>query len=283
MRYLFAVLMLGWCSISAAKDLVVSTYPLYLIAKEVTAGVEEPSVLLTPHQTGHDAQLTPKNRQAIANADLIIWFGKQYEVPLQQVLSGQKKAISILESNIVKTLPQRDVKANLSSSNSVDVHVWLEPNNAVRIAFFIAALRSQQLPQHKAKLFENARKFSKRMFDASNLAINTERGRAYWAYHDAYQYLERTLQLKFAGALSPDHDLAPTATQIKYLTQHRPQNNMCLLAEAGVQQALIEQLAPVKIVIVDESMLNQTDFVAGWLKLANSLQYCLKTSENEKK
>ncbi len=139
MRYLFAILMMGWLSIASAKDLVVSTYPLYLIAKDVTAGIEEPSVLLMPHQTGHDAQLTPKNRQMIADADLIIWFGKQYEVPLQQALNGQKKAISILESDIVKTFPQRDIKANLTTTNGIDPHVWLEPNNAVRIAFFIAA------------------------------------------------------------------------------------------------------------------------------------------------
>lgn len=278
MGYLFAILMVVCCCVASAKDLVVSTYPLYLIAKDVTAGVEDPNVLLTPQQTGHDAQLTPKTRQMIADADLIIWFGKEYEVPLQQALNGQKKAISILDSDLVKTLPQRDIKVGQAASDAIDVHVWLEPNNAVRIAFFIAALRSQQLPQHKAKYFENAKKFSKRMFDASNIAISTEQGRAYWAYHDAYQYLERTLQLKFAGALSPDHDLAPTAAQIKYLVQHRPQNNMCLLAETGTQQTLIQKLSPVKVVMVDESMLNQKDFVAGWLKLANSLQYCLKTT-----
>ena len=38
----------GW-----TQSLVVSTHPIYLIAKEVTDGVEEP-VLLLGDQTGHD-------------------------------------------------------------------------------------------------------------------------------------------------------------------------------------------------------------------------------------
>lgn len=278
MRYLLAIFMMGWLNISYAKELVVSTYPLYLIAKDVTAGIEEPAVLLTPQQTGHNAQLTPKNRQMIQNAELVVWLGAQYEVPLQSVLTGQKKAISILNSNIVKTLPLRDLKGEVVASDNIDTHVWLEPNNAVRIAFFIAALRSQQQPQYKEKYFENAHKFSKRMFDASNVLINTQQGRAYWAYHDAYQYLERSLQIKFAGALTADHELPSTAAQIKYLQQSRPQKKMCLLTEANVHQEVLRKLAPVGTVVVDESMSTQKDFVTAWLKLANSLQYCLKSN-----
>ncbi|EPL1412396.1 zinc ABC transporter substrate-binding protein, partial [Acinetobacter baumannii] len=44
---------LGW-----SQGLVVSTHPIYLIAKEITKGVEEPQLLLQG-QSGHDVQLTP--------------------------------------------------------------------------------------------------------------------------------------------------------------------------------------------------------------------------------
>ncbi|EOJ2899437.1 zinc ABC transporter substrate-binding protein, partial [Acinetobacter baumannii] len=43
---------LGW-----SQGLVVSTHPIYLIAKEITKGVEEPQLLLQG-QSGHDVQLT---------------------------------------------------------------------------------------------------------------------------------------------------------------------------------------------------------------------------------
>lgn len=232
---------------------------------------------MTPQQTGHDVHLTPKARQVIQDADLIIWLGPQHEAPLQRILQNQKKAISLLESSILQTLPMRDVKGQ-AIADTLDTHVWLEPNNAVRIAFFIAALRSQQEPKNKAQYWENAQNFSKRMLDATKLAIHPSVDRYYWAYHDAYQYLERALQLKFSGSLSADHDLSPTIAQIKYLIQNRPKQNMCLLAEYHADQAVIKRLSPVKSIAVDEAMSDQKDFVTAWLKLANSIQQCYRSS-----
>ena len=51
----------------AQAPMVVSTHPIYLIAKEITQGIEEP-ILLLENQTGHDVQLTPANRKTIMDA-----------------------------------------------------------------------------------------------------------------------------------------------------------------------------------------------------------------------
>ena len=48
------VAMTSW----AQAPMVVSTHPIYLIAKEITQGVEEPKLLLE-NQTGHDIHMTP--------------------------------------------------------------------------------------------------------------------------------------------------------------------------------------------------------------------------------
>ncbi|MDU6054688.1 MAG: zinc ABC transporter substrate-binding protein, partial [Acinetobacter junii] len=130
----------GW-----TQSLVVSTHPIYLIAKEVTQGIEEP-VLLLNDQTGHDVQLTPAHRKAIQDASLVIWLGKAHEAPLEKLLGQNRKAIALLDSGILTILPQRSLRG-VALANTMDSHVWLEPNNAVRIAFFIATLRSQQNPE----------------------------------------------------------------------------------------------------------------------------------------
>ena len=82
----------GW-----TQSLVVSTHPIYLIAKEVTAGIEEP-VLLLGDQTGHDVQLTPAHRKAIQDASLVLWLGKVHEAPLDKLLNQNPKAIALLDS-----------------------------------------------------------------------------------------------------------------------------------------------------------------------------------------
>ncbi|WP_374294264.1 metal ABC transporter substrate-binding protein [Acinetobacter sp.] len=259
---------------STVSGLVLSTYPLYLIAKDVTKGVEEPTLLLSPQQTGHDVQITPKTRQLATQAELILWFGVQHEAPLQKLLGTQKNAISVLDSHLMQTLPMRDVKGQ-PIANSLDTHVWLEPNNAIRIAFFIASLRSQQHPEYKTTYWKNAQQFSKRMLDATRLASNGRKLRHYWAFHDAFQYLERAMDLKYSGALSADHEQAPTIAQIKYLNDQRPQHTMCLILGHGASDNVVQRLKPVNTIEVNESMSDQKDFVTAWLKLANAVQQCL--------
>ncbi|WP_436863446.1 metal ABC transporter solute-binding protein, Zn/Mn family [Acinetobacter haemolyticus] len=263
----------GW-----TQSLVVSTQPIYLIAKEVTNGVETPTLLLSD-QTGHDVHLTPAHRKIIQDASLVIWLGKAHEAPLDKLLSQNRKAISLLDAGILTILPQRSLRG-ASLDNTVDSHVWLEPNNAVRIAFFIAALRSQQYPENKAKYTANAREFAQQMRQTAQQYESSHKSKPYWSYHDAYQYLERALNLKFAGALTDDPHIAPTAAQIKYLNDNRPKTQMCLLAEISANQNVYRRLNPVIFETVDESMNGEDNFIAAWKKLASKTDKCVISVQN---
>lgn len=260
-------------TLSWSQSLVVSTHPIYLIAEEITQGIEKP-VLLLADQTGHDVTLTPAHRKAILDASLVIWLGKAHEAPLDKLLSDNPKAISILDSGIVQTLPQRNTRG-VALNNTVDTHVWLDPNNAVRIGFFIAALRSQQLPEYKDAYWANAKRFAQEMLLTAQQYNATSSAKTYWAYHDAYQYLERALNLKFAGALTDDPHVAPTMAQIKYLNDSRPSRNMCLLAEGHASKNQYQKLNPITFQAVDESMGGAGDFVVAWKKLAEQTHNCM--------
>ena len=252
---------------------MVSTHPIYLIAKEITEGIEEP-VLLLGNQTGHDVQLTPDNRKTIMDASLVIWLGKEHEAPLEKVLGDNPKAISILNSGIIQALPLRSPKG-VALKDTIDTHVWLDPNNAVRIGFFIAALRSQQHPENKAAYWNNAKKFASEMLRVSQKSISAGSARPYWAYHDAYQYLERSLNLKFAGAMTDDPHVAPTVTQIKFLNDTRPYKKMCLLAEGSASPSQYRKLGEISFQAVDETLAKQQDFVVAWQTLAQQTQACV--------
>ena len=103
----------------------------------------------------------------------------------------------------------------------------------------------------------------------------TSNAKPYWAFHDAYQYLERALNLKFAGALTEDPHVAPTLAQIKYLNDNRPYPKMCLLAEAHASQNQYQKLKPIIFQAVDETMKGQGDFVEGWKALAAQTHSCV--------
>ena len=271
----FFALMILSCmtTLTWSRDLVVSTQPIYLIAKEVTKGVEQP-VLLLQGQTGHDVSLTPSHRKIIQNAGLVIWLGQAHEAPLNKLLNDDPKAIDLLGAGILSLRPSRNVRGQ-ALPNTVDTHVWLDPHNAIRIGFFIAALRSQQQPQHRETYWKNARAFAQNMLATSNNLQRKGAPQPYWAYHDAYQYLEPALNLKLAGSMTDDPHVAPTLAQIKFLNDSRPYPKMCLLAEGHTSQNQYQKLKPVVFNAVDESMNGAEDFITAWKKLATTTQNCV--------
>jgi zinc transport system substrate-binding protein len=198
---------------------------------------------------------------------------------LDKLLGHNPNAISLLNSGVLATLPMRDVEGQ-PIANTVDTHVWLDPNNAVRIGFFIAALRSKQHPEYKTEYWANAKNFAQQLLIKSKQVGAYKNTIQYWSYHDAYQYLERALNLKFAGALTDDPHIAPTAAQIKYLMNNRPKAQMCLLAETSASSSQYRKLNPVVFQPVDESMRGEDNFVTAWKKLASKTDKCVLSTQN---
>ncbi|XID74877.1 metal ABC transporter solute-binding protein, Zn/Mn family [Alkanindiges sp. WGS2144] len=262
---------------SSVNGMVVSTHPLYLIAKAVSQGIEQPVLLLAPGQSGHDIQLRPADRQRLKQASLVLWFGEQYEAPLSRVLKGQPNAIALFDLRVFKRLPLRNAQGQ-PIANSLDPHIWLEPINAIAIAHAIAAVRARQFPIHAAQYKANANQFGQRLLQATRQQQQSIG--LYWAYHDAYQYLERSLNLQFKGSLTIEHDLPPTLSQLAWLQQQRRNYSsgtaVCLLAEGQVEPATLKRLQPVKVRLIDETMLGAQDFVIGWTKLAQAVRQCTK-------
>lgn len=265
------------------SGMVVTTHPLYLIAQAVTQGIEQPKLLLPAAQSGHDVQLHPADRQLLKQANFVLWFGAQYEAPLARALKSQTNAIALFELNAFKRLPLRNAQGQ-PFKNSLDPHLWLEPINAVAIAHAIAAVRAQQFPQYAPQYKNNAAKFTQQLLQQAKPFQVSNFSRTYWAYHDAYQYLERSLNLQFKGSLTVEHDLPPTIGQLVWLKQQRDAaqrrsgqsqpKTMCLLAEGQIDQATLKRLKPIKLQVVDETMRTAQNFVSGWTKLAQDIISC---------
>ncbi len=256
-----------------AGTLVASTHPLYLIAKAVTAGVEKPVLLLPPSSGGHHINLRPSDRLLLKKSDFVVWFGRDYEAPLYDLLVNQKNAIALFDVNLFRHLPLRDLKGQ-TIPKSVDPHVWLDPDNAIKIAHYIAQVRGRQFPAHALQYQRNVTQFTQRLH-AATTENKSGTPRYYWAYHDAYYYLESALNLKFSGALTADPELPPTIGQLVWLNQNRPhQQTMCLFAERALTNALMTKLHPVQHYSIDETMANATDFIQGWKSLVQRLEGC---------
>ncbi|KDN24883.1 zinc ABC transporter substrate binding protein ZnuA [Moraxella bovoculi 237] len=258
----------------------VSNYPLALLSNAVTKDAAPAKVLLNAGDVGHHGELSPSAKKLVVDSDYVVWFGGALEQNLVNTLSDAPNAISLFDFNAFERLPLRNIDGT-AQPGSFDAHIWLEPENAKAIVRALAVVHSHANPEHKEKYAQNAVDFQARMDDAVAKVNLSAKSLPYWAYHDAFQYLERSANLKFAGALTPDHHLSPKVSQIRLLSQSRPQAGMCIASQGRVSDGIVNKLGNVGTVVRQEDMSDGTDFIDAWQELALTIRDCASSNAKQ--
>lgn len=258
----------------------VSNYPLALLSNAVTKDAAPAKVLLNAGDVGHHGELSPSAKKLVVDSDYVVWFGGALEQNLVNTLSDAPNAISLFDFNAFERLPLRNTDGTVQPG-SFDAHIWLEPENAKAIVRALAVVHSHANPEHKEKYAQNAVDFQARMDDAVAKVNLSAKSLPYWAYHDAFQYLERSANLKFAGALTPDHHLSPKVSQIRLLSQSRPQAGMCIASQGRVSDGIVNKLGNVGTVVRQEDMSDGTDFIDAWQELALTIRDCASSNAKQ--
>lgn len=269
----------GVSSSAQAASVSVSNYPLYLLSNEVTKGAPAAHRLLEPGDVGHHGSLSPSDMKSIQDSKFVVWFGAPLERNLADTLTQAPNAIALLDFKAFNRYPLRDVTGQ-SIKGTLDPHIWLDPENAKAITRALAVIHSHANPKYANLYQRNAKAFAKRM-DAmvratqSRYKFGPDTAPKYWAYHDAYQYLEPALKVKLAGTLTTDHHLPPKASQFRWLQQHRPNATMCLVSQGKVTSGIRKKLDPVSSTIQVEDMSQTKDFISGWRHMADDILHCI--------
>lgn len=252
-----------------AGQVSVSNYPLYLLSQEVTKGTHDAQVLLSAGDVGHHGSLSPAKTKLVKDSQFVVWFGEELEQNLVNTLSNAPNAISLFKMNAFHRLPLRDVDGN-PKPDSLDPHIWLDPANARAIVAALVVIHSHAHPESAAVFKQNAQDF----FAAQKKLPKLTGTKPYWAYHDSFQYLERSAGLKFTGALTPDHHLAPKASRFKILNQNRPAKTMCLASQTAVSEGIKTKLDPIKVLVRQEDMSDETSFLKAMQGLLEDFKTC---------
>ena len=257
---------------AASASVSVSNYPLALLSNAVTKGSEPAGVLLEKGDVGHHGSLSPSKVKMAKDSRFVVWFGSQLEQNLVNNLNDAPNAISLYQMNAYHRLPLRDVQGN-PKPDSLDPHLWLDPENAKAIVRALVVIHSHDNPKNAQLYQKNAQEFASRI-DKAVASLPKTAKRPYWAYHDSFQYLEKSLNLSFFGALTPDHHIAPKVNQIKYLSENRPNKTMCLLSQGAVSSGIANKLGNIRVVVLQEDLSDATDFVDAWQKSAQEIYTC---------
>ncbi|MGP4970942.1 metal ABC transporter solute-binding protein, Zn/Mn family [Psychrobacter aquimaris] len=273
------IVALGICTVSAqAATVSVSNYPLFLLSQAVTKGAPPAKQLLQAGEVGHHGSISPGDIKAIQDSKFVVWFGEPLENNLAASLNTAPNAIALFEFDAFNRHPLRDIKGK-PIAGTLDPHIWLDPENAKAITRALAVIHSHANPQYKDLYQTNAKKFAQQLDKDvaafKQKSVRNNKSRPYWAYHDAYQYIENSLNLTLIGSLSPDHHLAPKASQIRWLNEQRPAKQMCLVSPSQPAKGLLAKLQPVKTTVQPEDMSNSKDFVSGWQTMAQQIYQCI--------
>lgn len=273
------IVALGIFTVSAqAATVSVSNYPLFLLSQAVTEGSPPAKQLLQAGEVGHHGSISPGDIKAIQDSKFVVWFGEPLENNLAASLNTAPNAIALFEFDAFNRHPLRDVQGK-PIAGTLDPHIWLDPENAKAMTRALAVIHSHANPQYKALYHANAQKFAQRMDRGVASFVKQAKGKQqtqpYWAYHDAYQYIESSTNLKLVGSLSTDHHLAPRASQIRWLNEKRPAKQMCLVSPSQPAKGLLAKLQSVKTTVQPEDMSNSKDFVSGWQTMAQQIYQCI--------
>lgn len=236
---LLSLLMFSFSGSAAAKmgeagRIVASIKPLHSLVSEVMGGVGSPSLLVKGINSPHDVYLKPSQMQLLQDASVVFYIDPAYETFLQsafQVLPETVRTVSLMAAGGVKRLPERKGGAwealhdhshhdhhGDHGQTPPDLHIWLDPKNAIAMVQEIADVLSEIDPENRDIYNANADRLAPRLrtLDAELQEVLAPlKDQAFIVFHDAYQYFEKAYGLRGVGSitLEPDESASPKRIQ----------------------------------------------------------------------
>jgi zinc transport system substrate-binding protein len=254
-----------------APAVVVSIKPIHSLVAGVMEGVGTPDLLIEGAGSPHSYALRPSQAMALDQAQVVFWVGEDLEAFLVRplaALSDDALLVALHDVDGVRLLPTREGgmwAANGDEDESsghahehedeeghdeghdhgaLDMHLWLDPQNAAAMVDAIAATLSAADPAHAAAYGANAARMRAELasLDAElAAALAPVRERPFAVFHDAYQYFEDRYGLHAVGSITVDPQRAPGAGRLRDIRAGLEElDAACVFAEPQFRPALIE-------------------------------------------
>ncbi|MGD9669493.1 MAG: zinc ABC transporter substrate-binding protein [Hyphomicrobiaceae bacterium] len=251
-------------------NVVVTIKPIHSLVAQVIDGLGTPTLLIEGQASPHAFALRPSDAKALSGADVVVRVGPSVEpftVRLAETLPAATTLVTLVEAPGVKLLETRrgsrfeahehgdahdhghsetktgegqdhgdkDELDRDHDAGGMDGHIWLDPDNAIAIAQYIADVLGSRHPQLKERLAANVAKATSHIeaLDAELRAgLAPIAGKPFVVFHDAYQYFERHFGLQAAGAITLSPEVKPSARRLSEIRETLAETGAgCVFAE----------------------------------------------------
>lgn len=215
-------------------DVVVSINPV----KQIVAAIGgNPHLIIRPNQSEHDYQLKKNDVSALLAADLIFYVDDSLEKNFPKLIKNYSLGN---KSHQLSQVPQIKVLPSRSNPKKIDPHLWIDPENGIKIAEFVAQKFCEIDPKNCAQYQNNLGKFRGEITKVEK-SIKSELASLktpYAIHHDAYQYFENFFGIKAQKIISFDHSAQLRVEDLKGLESVK-----CLFGERVDERSAAQKLA----------------------------------------
>jgi zinc transport system substrate-binding protein len=231
---------------------VVSTIqPINSLVNAVVGNTGKTILLIPTEASPHDYKLKPSDTKILQNANIIFFVSEHLEASATKIfenLPKNIKTINLMEDTGIQHLAIRDNEAwerhdhhhghsdhdghddhdkhskkhddHDDHEKEDDVHIWLSPDNAVKIIKKINKELSLFFPENAKTYSQNANQMIKRINqikDELKNELSAIKDKPYVVFHDAYQYFETSFDLNAVGSVALEGDIASSPKQISFI------------------------------------------------------------------
>ena len=224
---------------NAEINVVASVKPVHSLVSGVMDGVGKPDLIVQGSASPHTYSLRPSQARQLEDADLVFWMGHELESFLEQPLEAiatKAHVVELIDSSKLKKIQMReggmfDAHAHDDHDDhdeheghddhghgEFDVHVWLDPENAKVLVNEIKLALIELDPVNASKYEANSTKMNTKLaqlIDEVSNKLESEQGKGYVVFHDAYQYFEQRFGMSAVGSITVSPEVVPGANRIR--------------------------------------------------------------------
>ena len=313
MNKLFTIITLLFISNTAVfasetKGVITTIQPINALVNAVIGNTGGSTLLIPSEVSPHEFKLKPSDVKKLQDGNIIFYISNHLESSITKVFKNLPKNIKIvnlMEETGINHLAIRDNEAwerhdhhddhdkhakkdddHDDHEKEDDVHIWLDPDNAIKIIQKVNKELSLLFPENSQIYNKNATNIINKITELKSELkeeLLSIKDKPYIVFHDAYQYFEKVFGLNAVGSIALEDDVATSPKQISYIRNKIIKSNVsCVFQEPQFDSKLVKTVVEgtdAKIGTLDPlgvDIANKKDFYLQLLRnMSKSLKECL--------
>ncbi|MAK00816.1 MAG: zinc ABC transporter substrate-binding protein [Rhodospirillaceae bacterium] len=218
-----------------AKDIVVTIKPLHSLVTGVVGNTAKTHLMVSGNQSPHGFKFKPSQVKLLNNSAVVFYIGDTFETFMEKAfdnIPSNVVKVPVAEKARLKLLPYREGGAweedkheghdhgheGHHDESDGDMHVWLDPDNAIKMIKAITRELSKVYPENRDIYKANARSYVQKIIALDSelsAALSNSKEFPFIVFHDAYQYFEKHYGLNGVGSITFDPHDFPSPKRLK--------------------------------------------------------------------